>query len=451
MCYNNITVVKIFPFRGVTYNKKKIRKLSKVISPPYDIISPIMQDKLYEESDFNVVHLILGKDFPGDNEYNNKYVRASAYLDGWMRHEVLLRDKDPAIYIYEQVFAHKRKTHKRIGIIALLRLEEMGRGRVFPHEYTLSKPKMDRIELMRAASANFDCVFSLFQDEKDKFLKIIKKLMRRKPDIEAKGQDGIINRVWKVSQKSIIAKLQKELKDKAVFIADGHHRYEAALRYKNEMKTRNTRFTEEEPYNHIMMYFTPIEGSHHIIMPTHRMVWALPFADIEHILAQLGAYFDILEIPFKKRSEGKAKAKLMAELAKRTDKHAFGLYFKDAPEKYYVITLKDEDVMKDVIGDDKPLAWKKLDVTILHALVFGNILSLQGEDQWSYTRDENEAIDRVKSREFAMAAILNPTPIEQVVDIASRYERMPQKSTYFYPKLTTGLVMNKIIPGERIE
>lgn len=443
-------MVKLFPFRGVLYNKKKVKNLAKVISPPYDIIPPAMQDALYESSDFNMVRIILGKEFPGDNEYNNRYVRAAASFEGWLRHGILAQDDKPAIYVYEQKFKFNRKTYSRVGIITLLRLEEIGMGKVFPHEHTLSKPKQDRIELMRAASANFDCVFSLFSDEKGKFQKIIKKLMRRKPDYDVKDPVYGSNRLWRATQKSVIARIQKEFRDKPVFIADGHHRYEAALRFKNEMKLRNTRFTEEETYNHVMMYFTPIENQGLVILPIHRMIKTLPATDVQRILAQLGAYFEIKEFPFGKKSEKRTRKKLMAELAKNREWHAFGFYFKEEPHKYYLLTMKDEAVMQDLIEEDKPWAWKKLDVTILHALVFEDVLELTGEDHWTFTRDEDEALDQVKNGEAALSVLLNPTKIEEIVAIAGKYERMPQKSTYFYPKLTTGLVMNKIVHGEKV-
>lgn len=443
-------MAKIYPFRGTTYNKKKVKKLSQVVSPPYDVISPAMQEELYEQSDFNMVRLVLGKEFPGDNEYNNKYVRSAASFDGWLRHDILERDAKPSIYLYEQIFKFERKTYSRIGMIAVLRLEEVGKGKVFPHEHTLAKPKFDRIELLRATSANFDCIYTLFPDEKGRFFKIAKKLMRKKPDLESKGKDGLVDRLWKINQKNIIAKLQKEFKDKAVFIADGHHRYEAAMRYRNEMKVRNTRFTEEESYNHVMMYFTPIENPGLLVLPIHRMIKAMPPIDLSHVLVELGVYFDIVEMPFSKKTESDVRKKLMTQLSKHCPKHCFALYFKELPDKYFLLSLKDEAVMQDLIEEEKPLAWKKLDVTILHALIFQDVLNISGEENINYTRDENEALDKVKSGEYVMAALLNPTSLAEIISIASKYEKMPQKSTYFFPKLTTGMVMNKIIHGEHI-
>jgi len=437
-------MAKIFPFHGVLYNKKKVKDLSKVITPPYDVISPEMQDFYYSQSDFNVIRLILGKDFPEDNEYNNKYVRASSSFEGWVRHEILKRSDKPCIYIYEQRFSHNRKKYSRIGVIALLRLEDFGKGKVFPHEYTLSKPKQDRIDLIKATSSNFDCIFSLFPDEKGKFFKNIKKILRRKPDAEAKGSDGIVNRLWEVNQKNLIQKIQKELKDKPVFIADGHHRYEAALKFKNEMKVRNTRFTEEEAYNHVMMYFTPIENPGLVILPIHRMIKNAPPFDLQFLLSELGNYFEIVEIPFSKRTEKAARKKLMAGLKKLEGKHAFGFYIRDDINKYYLLSLKSELSINDLIDEDKPAQWKKLDVTILRAIVFEKILNITKEEDFSFTRDENEALDCVKAGRCSLCVILNPTKIEEIVNIAGKYERMPQKSTYFYPKLMTCITMNKL-------
>ena len=444
-------MAKIFPFCGILYNKKKIKSLSKVISPPYDVISSSKQDFLYDLSDFNVIRLVLGKDYIGDNEYNNRYVRACASFEGWLRHGILLRDEKPAIYIYEQQFKHKSKTYSRMGIVSLITLEDLGKGKIYPHEYTLSKPKFDRIELLRTTSANFDCVFSLFSDEKSKVSKLMKKLSRRKPDLEAKDMDGCTNRLWKINQKSVLKWLQKEFKDKSVFIADGHHRYEAALQYRNEMKLRNTRYTEEEPYNYVMMYFTPIENNGLVVLPIHRMVKVLPNLDTGHALSQLGVYFEIEEFTFSKRTEEKTRKRLVSSLSKNRGKHSFGIYFKEKPLNYYLLSLKNESIMNDVIEGDKPLAWKTLDVTILHKLVFERIFDLHEEENFVFTKDENEALDGVKNGEFSMSVILNPTKIEDIITIAGKFERMPQKSTYFYPKLTTGIIMNKIIQGEKIE
>ncbi|OGC16124.1 hypothetical protein A3J90_03405 [candidate division WOR-1 bacterium RIFOXYC2_FULL_37_10] len=444
-------MVNIFPFRGVVYNKKKVKKLSKVISPPYDVISSEEQDDLYNLSDFNVIHLIFGKEFPGDNEYNNKYVRAASTFEGWLRHEILVIEEKPYMYVYEQQFKHKGKIYSRKGIIGLLKLEDFGRGKIFPHEYTLSRPKQDRIELIRATSANFDPVFSIFSDDKDKVEKIMKKVVRRNPDFEAKGIDCVINRLWRIKQKGVIKKLQKEFKDKSVFIADGHHRYEAALQFRNEMKLRNTRITEEEPNNYAMMGFVPIQSSGLVVFPIHRIIKIPLQFDLQYILSQLKLYFDVKEFSFGKKTESLARKKLLKKLADMQSKHAFGLYFNEKIDSYYLLVLKDESIMRDIVKNEKPEEWKKLDTTILHTLVFQHILGIQDEDSYIFTHNEEEAIAAVKNGGAPMSVLLNPINIENIVKIAQKFERMPQKSTYFYPKLTTGMVMNKLIYGEKIE
>lgn len=444
-------MAKIFPFCGVIYNKKKIKNLSKVISPPYDVISKEEQENLYSSSDFNMVRLVLGKEFIGDDEYNNKHVRAAASFEGWLRHGVLVRDQKPAIYLYEQKFKFNGKSYSRIGFIALIRLQDGDKGKVFPHEYTLSKPKFDRIELLKNTSANFDCIFSIFSDEKQKISKLLKKIFRSRPQLEIKGLDGVVNKLWRVTQKSTIKYFQKELKDKSVFIADGHHRYEAAQQFKNEMKVRNTRFTEEESYNHVMMCFVPVENNGLVVLPIHRIVKRLPPVEAQNILEQLGDYFNITPILFNKKTELRARKKIMSEIAKHAEKHAFGVYFKDIPNQYYLLVLKDEKIMDEIISNDKPSRWKHLDVSILHNLVFKKVLDNNEEDNFIFTKNRDECLDRVKNEDFAMGVLLNPTKIDDIIAIAEKLERMPQKSTYFYPKLTTGMVLNKIILGERIE
>ncbi|MFA4904917.1 MAG: DUF1015 domain-containing protein [Candidatus Margulisiibacteriota bacterium] len=442
-------MAKLFPFKGILYNKKKLKNLAKVMSPPYDVVPPDLRDELYKKSEFNIIRLILGKEFTGDTEYNNKYVRAATTLSGWLRHEILIQDAKPAIYVYEQVFAVKRQKHRRLGFISLLRLEDMGRGKVFPHEETLSKPKLDRIELIRATSANLDCVFAMFSDEKLKVTKALKAATKRKPTIELKDHENIINRLWRVDQRSAIGKIVKEMKDQPVFIADGHHRYEAALRNKAEMKEKNTRFTEEESYNHIMMYFTPVENPGLVVLPIHRLIRTLPFLDVSRLEEELKNYFEVTEYPFGPRTLNKQKTKLLRELEKRAGRHAFGMVIKEV-NKLYLLALRNVEAVDVLVEEEKPEAWKRLDVTILRALVLERILNVPNEEYLAFTKDADEAIAKVKSGEFQIAFLLNPTQVSDILTIAGKFEKMPQKSTYFYPKLLTGLVMNRIIHGEKV-
>jgi uncharacterized protein (DUF1015 family) len=444
-------MVKVFPFRGVFYNKKKLKNLSKVMSPPYDIISPEAQEELYGLNDFNFVRIILGKEFPGDNEYNNRYVRAGAFLNGWLRHKILLTDDKPSIYVYEQIFSAQGKRFVRLGFISLLRLEEMGRGKVFPHEETYPKAKLDRLQLMRATNANLDSIFAFYSDKKEKIVKTLKSFMKKKPLIEVKDLDGVVHRVWKIDRKPAIGKIVQEMKDKAVFIADGHHRYEAAIRYKNELKMRNTKFAEDEAYNHAMVYFTPVESKGLVVLPIHRVVSNLAYFDQIRFEADLAEYYEVVPYPATKKTVAAVRKKLAKDMAKAAEKHAFGLYLGNY--KYYLLTLRDEALVDEMVAEEKPKAWKHLDVTILHYTVFDRLLNManETEDKVTYFKNEEEAIKAVDEKGALMAILLNPTRIEEIIAVASELEKMPHKSTYFYPKLLSGLVLNRFEHGDKLK
>ena len=445
-------MAKLFPFRGIIYNTKKIKNASKVMSPPYDVISPEEQDALYQSNDFNVIRLILGKDFPGDGEYNNKYVRASAFLNGWLRHRILLRDEKPAFYLYEQKFTARGKTFSRIGFTGLLRLEDLGKGKVFPHEETYPKAKIDRLQLYRATHSFFESIFALYSDEKMKVIRAMKPFMKRKPLIEAKDKDGVVHRLWRIDRKPVILKIVQEMRDKAIFIADGHHRYEAALRFKDELKLKNTKFTEEEAYNHIMMYFTPLEEKGLIVLPIHRAIRHLPFYDPERFEQDLAIYFEVKPYPASKKTSPQVRKRLMKELEKiGQTKHAFGLYL--GHHRYFLLTLRDENVMDDLVTDDRPKAWKRLDVTILQYVVIDRLLNIsqETEDKIIYTKSDEEAIKLVDEKGCNMAFLLNATKIDEIVSISSKLDKLPHKSTYFYPKLLSGLVMHKFDHAEKVK
>jgi uncharacterized protein (DUF1015 family) len=445
-------MVRVFPFQGVIYNKKKLKNLSRVMSPPYDIISPEQQAELYGASDFNFIRLVLGKEFPGDSEYNNRYVRSAAFLDGWLRHKIMLRDEKPAFYVYEEKFSCQGKKYSRLGFIGILRLEDMGRGKVFPHEETYPKAKLDRLTLMRATNANLDCVFSFYSDKKGKTVKALRPFMKRKAVIEAKDQDGTLHRLWRVDRKPVIARLVQEMKDKAVFIADGHHRYEAAIRYKNEMKTKNTKFTEDEAYNHVMMYFTPLENKGLVVLPIHRAVSSLVYFDPLRFEQDLAQLFDVKPYPATKKNADQVRKKLLKDMsAAGAGKHAFGLYLGN--NRYYLLTLRDEGTVEELVAEEKPQAWKQLDVTVLHYAVFDRLLNIaqETEDKVSYFKSAEEAVKAVDEKGATMAFLLNPTRIEEIVAVAGALEKMPHKSTYFYPKLLSGLVVNRFEHGEKIK
>ena len=445
-------MVKIFPFRGILYNKSKLKKLDKVFTPPYDVISPEEQDYFYDVHDFNFIRLILGKEFNGDGQYNNKYIRAAAFFDGWTRHKILVQDERPAFYIYEQRFTYHKKSYARLGFIGLLRLEDMGRGKVYPHEETYPKAKLDRLQLMRSTNCNLESIFSLYSDEKNEITKVLKKFAKRKPIIAVVDKDKVSHRLWKIDRKPSIDKIVKEMKDKTVFIADGHHRYEASLRFKNELKLQNTKFSEDESYNHVMMGFISLEDKGLLVLPIHRVLSNLGPFDPGGFERQLEQFFDIEFYQASKKSAPATLKKLMHNLEKAgREKHAFGLYL--GKQRFALLTFKDEKLMDEMVEEEKPRAWKMLDTNILHYTVFDRILGIAQEtsSKVTYTKDDEEAVKMVDEKGFSMAFLLNPTRIDEIVSVASKLEKMPQKSTYFYPKLLSGLVINKIVHGEKVK
>ena len=248
----------------------------------------------------------------------------------------------------------------------------------------------------------------------------------------------------------MINKLIKEMRDKSSFIADGHHRFEAAVRFKNEMKERNTRFSEDEAYNHVMMYFTPAEGSGLLVLPIHRMVKPIPHLEIASFEEELKSYFEIKVFPYSKKSEPVLRKKVLRELEKHREKHAFVMGLREVP-RYYLLTLKNLDLIDMLMDEDKPAAFKHLDVTILHTIVMKKILGISSEDQINYAKTTDEAVAGIKEGPYQLIFLMNPTRVSDILEIASKSEKMPQKSTFFYPKLLSGLVMNKINLGEKIE
>lgn len=439
-------MVKVFPFEGIRYNKELLKDLSDVFTPPYDVISPTQQDEFYEAHDFNFIRVILGKEFEGDSQYNNKYVRSAAFLDGWLRHRVLVREERPVFYAYEQKFKINGKKYSRLGFFALIRFEEGGKEKILPHEATHSKAKIDRFELMRATSSNLEPIFSFYSDEKKHVNKVLKAFMKKKPLVDVIDSDKVTHRLWRVDRQPSITKIMKEMRDKTVFIADGHHRFEAALRWKNDLKQKNTKFTDDESYNHVMMYFTALEDEGLVVLPIHRVLKDVGFFDQERFLADLANYFEVEVYKATKKTATRTLNKLVKDLAKRGEtNHVFGLYL--GHYKYCLLTLKDTKIIEAMIPEERPIAWKTLDTNILHYIVFDRILGIghQIEEKIEYVKGADEAVSLVdKSEKNKAAFILNPVPIKVITEIAGDLQKMPQKTTFFYPKLLSGLVMNKI-------
>ncbi len=434
----------IIPFKGIRYNKEKIKDLNPVMTPPYDIISSAQQEMYYNRDEFNMIKLDLVKELPTDTERDNRYTRASNTFTQWLSNKVLVEEGQPSIYFYEVSYTKYGPEKTMKGFIALCRLEEFGKGKVVPHEYTLSKPKSDRLNLLRSCQANFSLIFSLYSSREGNINKTIEgRLQGAAPDIDVVDDNGDRHRLWVVSDPAVIGTVQNEMKEKTVYIADGHHRYEASLNYRNEVRQKSG----EGPHDYIMMFFANMDEPGLTVLPTHRLIFGVSDDLIFSLYDSLTKYFRIRDFEFSSVSESGARRQLADAIKKAGPQdHYLGMYIK-GENKYSLLELKGEDTLLD-IQSDRPLSWRRLDVSILQSLILEEILgfseeSISRQENLCYVKDFDESIRKVRDEEYQAAFLLNATKIGEIKDVTETGERMPQKSTYFYPKCLTGLVINK--------
>ena len=328
----------------------------------------------------------------------------------------------------------------RRGYVAACELAEFDEGVVLPHERTLSKPKADRLNLMRTCRANFEQIFLLYPDEKGEVDALFAPFTAEDPDIHAKDDYGVIHRVWTVEDPKVTARVRALMKDKALVIADGHHRYETSLTLRNEMRAKHPDFTGSEAFNFRMMTLVNLFDEGLVVLPTHRLIFDLENFKTEEFLSKAKQYFHVIKVP---------RDELAHELGQKKDGHAFGLY--DGRETYLLSLRREESVAR--FTPDRSDEYRRLDVTILHSMIVESLLGIAKErieDHVRYEREPDRAFERVSSGEFQLAFLMNPTRPDQVKAVAELGERMPQKSTDFYPKLVSGLVLFDIAEGETI-
>jgi uncharacterized protein (DUF1015 family) len=410
-------MAKIIPFRGILYNVFRV-SMEDVLAPPYDIISPEYREALYMQSPYNIVRIDFGKEKQGDNEHENKYTRAREYLDTWIKEGVFIRSEKPSFYVYGMSYTIHGLRKRLLGFLGLVKLEELGKGSIYPHECTHSKPKQDRLNLMRSCEANTSPIFSLYKSSEGKISDILSKVSMRKPYIESADIAGDVHRIWQIDDSEEIEIIKKELQDKAVFIADGHHRYETAFEFYKEMSARETS-TNTRPFDHVLMFLANMLNEGITILPTHRLLKEIP----ENMDGMLSEYFEIEpvhnDLDIRKGLSDKSRV--------------FGFFLR-GNDTWHILTYKGGNLSE--IHPDL----REIDVIILHELILKKILHTS---EIGYEMDINRALDKVKSGEFSAAFFLNPTRVEDVEKSALSLIRMPPKSTYFYPKLLTGLVINK--------
>lgn len=434
-------MVKVAPFKGITYNPDKIDNLQDVMSPPYDIISEKMQLELYKKHPQNFVRLILGKINSDDNEDNNRYTRAKKLFDSWTKDSILKGSDKDAVYPYKIEYQVNNRKEVMNGFFILLKIDPEYK-QVKAHERTLSKPKADRLNLMRACHANLEPIQLLYIDEADKIRKKIDESLNE-PIINVKGYDGFNHKLWKLENDDVISMIQNELKDKILFIADGHHRYQTAINYANETKDKTRDTDDNASFNYRMVILANMFDRGLSIFPTHRLIKKSDL-NIDTLLERLDKYFVVEEKPVDSLKESTENiTKKIKKGLEIKNEHKFAMYLKG---KYFILTLKDESLMDDFAGDHSK-TWRTLDVSILHKIILENLMGINQEnleDHVRYTRVDEEAIKFVDEGKYDLSFLMNATKIEELKAVADAGEHMPQKSTYFLPKMLSGLVMYKM-------
>lgn len=432
------------PFRAFRYNLARVGALEDVIAPPYDVIDPELQRLLHEKHPANVVRLILGHERPTDNENENRATRAAGCLREFLADDVLMQDSQRSMTVVHQEFSAAGRTLVRKGFIARLRLEAFGSGTVFPHEETLAGPKADRLRVFRATAMNLSPVFGLFPDESRDAQEILDQAVGRALPLQATDHNGVVTRVWPVTDHAAATAVSALLADKPIYLADGHHRYETALAYLAEREEQARRqgntLDPDHPARFIMMYMVGMNDPGLEIQPTHRLVSGLPGLTAARLAEALAPAFELR--PAGRGAEGCREASDEIEMDGGQDLLAFGT---KADGMWTMARLKDPGRMK-ARHPGKSEAWRSLGVAIAHGVAIDDLLAplVRGVPSIRYVHTHEEVSADLAGAGADLGILVPAATMELVARIASGGERMPAKSTYFYPKIGSGLAFHQL-------
>ena len=433
-------MLKIAPARGLYYNPQKVTDLSLVATPPYDVISSEEERHYRDKHPYNIIQLILPKGEKG----RDRYQEAARYVQMWEKEGILIRDERPSLYPYQQVFTSSSGEMKqRNGFISLVKLEPLGEGNIIPHEETSPKPVEDRLRLMEACGANLSQVFALYSDPAGKVQEQFEPVWTSPPRYEFQDDDGVVHRLWQVDDRTIIAAVAKEMQRKTLLIADGHHRYKTALMYRDKMRKQYPSYSDSSPFEYTMLYLTPIEGEGLVILPTNRLVVLRDPFDLEGFYAALNTYFSLRVFTFDDAGEeqGARKDFFKALDNRSSDRYTFGLYI-GSEKRYIQLNIKKEINVKELLAG-YPEILQELDVALLDGFILKGLLKIDQEDV-GLLKGRNEALEEVHQGKYNAAFLLNPPSIQQVKRVVDTGSLMPRKTTFFYPKVATGLIIYKI-------
>lgn len=433
-------MANVTPFKGVRYNTDKIPDIARLVCPPYDVISKEAQEQYYQQHEYNMVRVELGKDLPEDTMSYNRYARASTYLTRWLNQGILIRDPSPALYFYTMSYRHPQEGTKSLkGFLATVQLEEPEAGQILPHEWTFPSAKQDRLQLLHACGANTSPIFTLYSDPENQVAGQIEKAVGGTQPINSfVSEDGIHHRLWIVSDTAVQQGVTERLRRQPLYIADGHHRYETALNYRHEIRAR-ARDQSAQPYDYVLMYCASMNDPGMSLLPIHRLILNPLPLKLDEIRKRLAKYFDIIPLLFTETKDAQVRAELFERMKTLgTTQTIFGMYTQEGGT-YDLLRFKNQ-----VLGE-APV--KRLDVMVFQQYVLEQVLGIEDtaakkEAHLRFMKDAGSAVEAVRNKTAGIAFFLNPTRVNQVRDVVLSGDRMPQKSTYFYPKPLTGLVLN---------
>lgn len=433
----------IVPFRGVRYDQAQAGRLADLVTPPYDVIYGEEQRRFYEKNDYNIIRLEYGEVRSSDDSHNNCYTRAQSFFKTWLEQHILVHEEQAAIYLYEQEFTASGSRLTRSGFIAGVGVEDYHAGIILPHEETLSKAKADRLELLRHCHANFSPIFGLYDDSSLTVENIASRYKQNAADVAFTDENSESHRLWIINDPGELATITTLFKNQKIYIADGHHRYETALNFSKEMRDQG-----DSRFFFCLMTLVNLHDPGLVIYPTHRLIKNVTGFSAEAFLGNLKKFFTVttIDLPAAER-ETILPAELNAGTAFMADSHTFLLYLGGSKLHRLILPRTADNQLMAACCSEFSSAWRSLDVAILQSLVLEGILGIDKEARagganLAYTREEAGALARVDTGEFQAVFFLNPTQVREVTEVAAAGDKMPQKSTYFYPKLITGLVIN---------
>mgnify|MGYP001500709153 FL=1 len=437
-------MVNVSAFRGIRYDLAQVGSLSDVIAPPYDVIDPNFQESLYKQHPTNVIRLILNRQEPGDESGDERYERAARYLRQWQREGVFFTENESALYVYHQQFDYAGQTFVRRGFMGRLQLEPFGEGQVYPHEETHSAAKADRLKLFNATKCNLSQIFGIYPDESNDAQQLLESAIVGVTPLEATDHLGVLHRLWPVTDVKVIAEVSSAMADLPMYVADGHHRYETGCNYRQQMMEQE-QIGPNHPANFVLTMCVSMNDPGMIVLPTHRLLRGISPVSVDQLSASLSDHFELTTGP----TGADSAAEVWEEIEVEDQQGMIGL-FCAADDQWVLAKVNEAGAARlQEIASDQSSDWCGLGVSILHRLILDDLLGLTDLPKPDYVHLVGEVVDGLADGDedgapYGLAALVMPATLDHIRQISQNGERMPAKSTYFYPKLLSGLVINPI-------